>query len=242
MLELRDVYGGYGDGYVLNGLSLTVSEGQVVALLGRNGAGKTTTMRAIFGLLPRLSGSITLRGESLRGLPPYAVSARGVALVPQGRRIFPSLTVTENLLIGARAPRSGQAVSWTLDEIYQLFPILRERANLRGTLLSGGEQQMLTIARSLMTQPVMLLCDEPSEGLAPVMVQRVGEILQRLKDAGLSILLAEQNLDLALSVADVAYIIEEGRTIWHGTASELLENTDVQATYLGLRVATDEEV
>lgn len=178
MVELREVYGGYGDGLVLNGLSLTVDEGQVVALLGRNGTGKTTTMRAIFGLLPRLAGTITLRGESLRGLPPYAVAARGVALVPQGRRIFPSLTVTENLLIGARPPRADQRVRWTLEEIYRLFPILRERANLRGTLLSGGEQQMLTIARSLMTQPVVLLCDEPSEGLAPVMVQRVAEILQ----------------------------------------------------------------
>lgn len=240
MLELRDVYGGYGDGLVLNGLSLTVDEGQVVALLGRNGAGKTTTMRAIFGLLPRLAGTITLRGESLRGLPPYAVAARGVALVPQGRRIFPSLTVTENLLIGARPPRADQPVRWTLEEIYRLFPILRERANLRGTLLSGGEQQMLTIARSLMTQPLVLLCDEPSEGLAPVMVQRVAEILQRLKAAGLSILLAEQNLDLALSVADVAYIIEEGRAIWRGTAEELLANTQVQATYLGLRVEASE--
>lgn len=240
MLELREVYGGYGDGLVLNGLSLTVDEGQVVALLGRNGTGKTTTMRAIFGLLPRLAGTITLRGESLRGLPPYAVAARGVALVPQGRRIFPSLTVTENLLIGARPPRADQRVRWTLEEIYRLFPILRERANLRGTLLSGGEQQMLTIARSLMTQPVVLLCDEPSEGLAPVMVQRVAEILQRLKAAGLSILLAEQNLDLALSVADVAYIIEEGRAIWQGTAEELLANTQVQATYLGLRVEASE--
>lgn len=240
MLELREVYGGYGDGLVLNGLSLTVDEGQVVALLGRNGAGKTTTMRAIFGLLPRLAGTITLRGESLRGLPPHAVAARGVALVPQGRRIFPSLTVTENLLIGARPPRGDQRVRWTLEEIYRLFPILRERGNLRGTLLSGGEQQMLTIARSLLTQPLVLLCDEPSEGLAPVMVQRVAEILQRLKAAGLSILLAEQNLDLALSVADVAYIIEEGRAIWRGTAEELLANTQVQATYLGLRVEASE--
>lgn len=125
---------------------------------------------------------------------------------------------------------------WTVDDIYQLFPILKERGKIRGTLLSGGEQQMLTIARSLMTQPLVLLCDEPSEGLAPVMVQRVGEILQRLKQAGLSILLAEQNLDLALSVVDVAYIIEEGQVIWHGSAQELLANRDLQETYLGLRV------
>ncbi|MCM8750292.1 ABC transporter ATP-binding protein [Thermomicrobiaceae bacterium CFH 74404] len=240
MLELHEVYGGYGDGLVLNGLSLSVGEGQVVALLGRNGAGKTTTMRAVFGLLPRLAGRITLRGESLRGLAPYAVAARGVALVPQGRRIFPSLTVTENLLIGVRPPRGEQRVRWTLEEIYRLFPILRERGNLRGTLLSGGEQQMLTIARSLLTQPLVLLCDEPSEGLAPVMVQRVAEILHRLKEAGLSILLAEQNLDLALSVADVAYILEEGRVIWQGTAEELLADTHVQATYLGLRVEASE--
>src|SRR5690606_1308998 len=214
MLELRDLSGGYGDGSVLNGLSLTVEEGQVVALLGRNGAGKTTTMRAIFNLLPQLTGSVTLRGESLRGLAPYEVSQRGVALVPQGRRIFPSLTVEENLLIGARPPRSDTNLRRTVDERYSLSPVLRERGRVRGTLLSGGEQQMLTLARSLMTQPLLLLCDEPSEGLAPVMVDRVREVLQRLRAAGLSILLAEQNLDLALSVADVAYIIEEGRVIW----------------------------
>lgn len=236
MLELRDVYGGYGEGFVLNGLSLTVEEGQVVGLLGRNGAGKTTTMRAIMGLLPRLAGEIRLRGESLIGLPPYVISSKGLALVPQGRRIFPSLTVTENLLLGARPPRPDQRLRWTVEEIYRLFPILKERGKIRGTQLSGGEQQMLTIARSLMTQPLVLLCDEPSEGLAPVMAQRVGEILQRLKQAGLSILLAEQNLDLALSVIDVAYIIEEGRVIWHGSAQELLANRDLQETYLGLRV------
>ncbi len=236
MLELRDVSGGYGDGLVLDRLSLTVEEGQVVALLGRNGAGKTTTMRAIFNLLPELTGTVTLRGEPLCGLTPHEVSRRGVALVPQGRRIFPSLTVLENLRIGARPPRADRRVRWTLDEIYALFPVLRERARVRGTLLSGGEQQMLTLARSLMTQPDLLLCDEPSEGLAPVMVERVGEILQRLKAAGLSILLAEQNLDLALAVADVACIIEEGQVIWRGTGAELLASPDLQATYLGVRV------
>ncbi|MBX6343095.1 MAG: ABC transporter ATP-binding protein, partial [Thermomicrobiaceae bacterium] len=236
MLELRDVSGGYGDGMVLDRLSLTVEEGQVVALLGRNGAGKTTTMRAIFNLLPELTGTVTLRGEPLRGLTPHEVSRRGVALVPQGRRIFPSLTVLENLRIGARPPRADRRVRWTLDEIYALFPVLRERARVRGTLLSGGEQQMLTLARSLMTQPDLLLCDEPSEGLAPVMVERVGEILQRLKAAGLSILLAEQNLDLALAVADVACIIEEGQVIWRGTGAELLASPDLQAPYLGVRV------
>lgn len=151
MLELREVYGGYGEGFVLNGLSLGVDEGQVVGLLGRNGAGKTTTMRAIMGLLPRIAGDIRLRGESLLGLPPYVIASRGLALVPQGRRIFPSLTVTENLLLGARQPRPDQRVRWTLEKIYSLFPILRERDKIRGTLLSGGEQQMLTIARSLMT-------------------------------------------------------------------------------------------
>lgn len=193
-------------------------------------------MRAIMGLLPRIAGDIRLRGESLLGLPPYVIASRGLALVPQGRRIFPSLTVTEHLLLGARQPRPDQRVRWTLEQISSLFPILRERGKIRGTLLSGGEQQMLTIARSLITQPLVLLCDEPSEGLAPVMVQRVGEILQRLKQAGLSILLAEQNLDLALSVIDVAYIIEEGRVIWHGTARELVANREIQDAYLGLRV------
>jgi branched-chain amino acid transport system ATP-binding protein len=193
-------------------------------------------MRAIMGLLPRLAGEIRLRGQSLVGLPPHVIAHKGIALVPQGRRIFPSLTVTENLLIGARPPRPDQRVRWTVEEIYQLFPILKERGKIRGTLLSGGEQQMLTIARSLMTQPLVLLCDEPSEGLAPVMVQRVGEILQRLKQAGLSILLAEQNIDLALSVIDVAYIVEEGRVIWQGSAAELVGNRELQETYLGVRV------
>ncbi|MFO7274167.1 MAG: ABC transporter ATP-binding protein [Bacillota bacterium] len=240
MLSLVDVYAGYGEGLVLKGLSLEVRERQVVALLGRNGAGKTTTMRAIMGLLPIQRGEITWRGEPIHRLQPHEISRRGIALVPQGRRIFPSLTVTENLLIAAREAgrhRRGRerpaGSGWTLERIYELFPVLRERGTIGGTRLSGGEQQMLAIARALMTQPDLLLCDEPSEGLAPIMVERVAGVLKTLKESGLAILLVEQNLEVALALADYVYIIDDGRVVYQGLPGELARDEAAQVRFLG---------
>ncbi|ADU51889.1 amino acid/amide ABC transporter ATP-binding protein 2, HAAT family [Thermaerobacter marianensis DSM 12885] len=237
MLRLVDVYAGYSEGLVLKGLSLEVRERQVVALLGRNGAGKTTALRAIMGLLPIQRGEITWRGEPIHRLQPHQISRRGIALVPQGRRIFPSLTVRENLLIAARQRQTGEEGAtgggWTLKRIYEIFPVLRQRDRIGGTRLSGGEQQMLAIARALMTQPELLLCDEPSEGLAPIMVERVAGVLTTLKKSGLAILLVEQNLEVALSVADYVYIIDDGRVVYQGLPGELARDQATQVRFLG---------
>lgn len=230
MLQLIDVYAGYGEGLVLKGLSIEIEERQVVALLGRNGAGKTTTLRAIMGLVPLKAGKILWRGEPLHGLKPYEIARRGISLIPQGRRIFPSLTVMENLTIGARR---GGAGGWTVDKLLDLFPVLRQRASIGGTRLSGGEQQMLAIARSLMTQPALLLCDEPSEGLAPLIVQRVAEVLSSLKEAGLSILLVEHNLEVALGLADYVYVLDDGRVAYQGLPQDLAADKAAQVRLLG---------
>lgn len=238
MLKLSDVYAGYGDGLVLKGISLEVRDHQVVALLGRNGAGKTTVLRTVMGLVRVQSGEITWQGEPIHQLKPHQIARRGLALVPQGRRIFPSLTVTENLLIGKRRVTIGtvghrEMAQWTEEAIYELFPVLKERGPIGGGRLSGGEQQMLAIARALMTQPRLLLCDEPSEGLAPVMVQRVAETLSRLKRAGLAILLVEQNLEVALALADYVYILENGGVVYQGLPEELARDEEAQVRFLG---------
>jgi len=201
MLEVRDLHCGYGEAHVIRGVSLDVGAGEIVAMLGRNGMGKTTLIRSLMGLSPPdvRSGSITWRGESLMGLRPHDIAARRIAIVPQGRRLFPSLTVTEHLtmLKSARA-RTG----WTMDRVFGIFPRLAERRHHRGGQLSGGERGMLAIGRALMIDPKLILMDEPSEGLAPVMVQQLGEMVLNLKGEGLSILLVEQNLYSALDVAD----------------------------------------
>lgn len=234
MLEVRDLHSGYGDAIVVRGLSLDVKAGEIVALLGRNGMGKTTVIRSIMGLAPPQvrSGTITWRGESLVGLPPHDVASRKIAIVPQGRRLFPSLTVTEHLtmLKGARA-KSG----WTLDRVFGIFPRLAERRHHRGGQLSGGERGMLAVGRALMIDPELILMDEPSEGLAPVMVQHLEHIIVDLKKAGLSILLVEQNLYSALDVADRVYVLETGQIVHHGTAEELNNQTDVLFQRLGVR-------
>ena len=232
ILELVDVHTYYGESHILNGISLQVEEGSVVALLGRNGMGKTTTIHSIVGFTPPRHGAVYFKGKEISHLLPYQICQAGLALVPQGRRIFPSLSVKENLIIGARnTNRSG---GWSLERVYSSFPILKERANSKGNLLSGGEQQMLCIARALLTNPDLLLMDEPSEGLAPLLVQEVGSIISQLKSDGLSILLVEQNLHLALSVSDYVYILSKGEIVYQSTPEELRNNEEAQAEHLGV--------
>ena len=231
-LELIDIHTYYGESYVLRGVSLQVSEGSVVALLGRNGMGKTTTIRSVIGLTPPRRGRVLYGEKDITALPPEKISKLGIGLVPQGRYIFPSLSVTENLTMAARG--AGKADSWSLEEVYSLFPILEERTSCRGTLLSGGEQQMLAIGRALMTNPQLLLMDEPSEGLAPLIVKDVGRIISKLKQKKFSILLVEQNLPMALKVADYLYILSNGKIVYDSTPDQLRSNDEVKAKYIGV--------
>jgi branched-chain amino acid transport system ATP-binding protein len=230
MLAIDEVHTYYGESYVLHGVSLSVDQGSVVALLGRNGMGKTTTIRSIIGFTPPRSGVVRFREEEITHLKPYLIAKMGIGLIPQGRSIFPSLSVKENLTMAAR--RKGRSGEWTLDKVYSQFPILGERSNLKGNLLSGGEQQMLAIARGLMTNPDLLLMDEPSEGLAPTIVRDIGSIIAQLKKEGLSILLVEQNLPMALVVSDYAYIISKGRIVYESAPQELEDNEEIKVKYL----------
>lgn len=232
-LHLTDVHTFYGDSHILHGVGFSLPPGGVLALLGRNGAGKTTCISTIIGFLKPRDGEIRLFGEPIQGLSPERISQLGIGLVPQGRRIFPSLTVRENLAVAAQR---GTTISnrWTIGRIYDLFPRLSERdAQFAGTL-SGGEQQMLAIGRALMGNPRVLLLDEPSEGLAPLVVAEVGRTIKRLKEEGQSIVLVEQNRQLALDVADCAVILNTGRCVFVGQASELLRNEDLMTQHLGV--------
>jgi branched-chain amino acid transport system ATP-binding protein len=232
-LNLTNVHAYYGDSHILHGISFSLPAGGVLALLGRNGAGKTTCISTIIGFLRPREGQIRLFGTGIEGLSPERISHLGIGLVPQGRRIFPSLTVRENLAV-AEHRNLGNARPWTIDRISDLFPRLRERhAQFAGTL-SGGEQQMLAIARALMGNPRVLLLDEPSEGLAPRIVAEVGETIKRLKAEGQSIILVEQNRHLALDVADHVVILNTGRSVFVGEARELLCNDDLVTRHLGL--------
>ena len=232
MLELINIHTFYGESCALRGVSMKVSAGSVVALLGRNGMGKTTTIRSIIGFSPPRSGVINLKGTNIAGLHSHKIAQMGIGLVPQGRRIFPSLSVEENLTVGARKVQKPDA--WTLEKIYNLFPILQKRSRVKGTLLSGGEQQMLAIGRALMTNSDLILMDEPSEGLAPAIVREITRIIVRLKKRGASILLVEQLLPTALAVADYIYIISSGEIVGGFTPEELRNNEKVQAKHLGL--------
>jgi len=232
MLELVDIHTYYGESYVLHGISLEIKDASVVALLGRNGMGKTTTIRTITGLNPPRHGKIRFQGNDITGLKPYQIAQMGIGLIPQGRRIFSSLSVAENLLVAARHTKKTEA--WTLDKVYSLFPILKERSNIKGNLLSGGEQQMLSIARALMTNPTLLMLDEPSEGLAPIIVQEISHIISQLKRSGYSILLVEQNLFMALSLADYVYVISKGEIVYESVPEMLKDNETVMAKYLGV--------
>jgi branched-chain amino acid transport system ATP-binding protein len=241
MLEVDGIHTYYGESHILHGVSLRVAAGEAVALLGRNGAGKTTMIRSIVGFTPPREGRIVFEGEPIQAWPPYRISRRGVALVPQGRRIFAPLTVGENLSIGARAagrgPRGaegGPRGAWTRERVWELFPRLRERAGQNGGTLSGGEQQMLAVGRALMTNARLILLDEPSEGLAPLIVREIGRVLVRLKSEGLSILLVEQNVPLALRVADRVYVMNKGQIVYHGSPAELDANEEIKRRFLGV--------
>ena len=232
-LRLENVHAFYGDSHILHGVAFSLWEGHVLALLGRNGAGKTTCISTIVGFLTPKEGEIHLFGEGIGGLSPERISRLGIGLVPQGRRIFPTLTVRENLIV-ARQRENTTKNPWDVDRIYELFPRLRERhAQLAGTL-SGGEQQMLAIGRALMGNPRVLLLDEPSEGLAPLIVAEVGRTIKRLKEEGQSIVLVEQNRQLALEVADQAVILNTGRCVFAGDASEILNDEELIAQNLGV--------
>ncbi len=244
LLAIEDIHTYYGDSYVLQGLSLRVASGTIVALLGRNGMGKTTLIRSVAGLTPPRRGRITFRGSDVVGLPPYRIAQLGIALVPQGRRTFPSLTVRENLqmpqstlagLSGRTGPGGrGRAERWSLSEVVREFPQIGDRLGQRARNLSGGEQQMLAIGRALMANPDLILMDEPSEGLAPVIVQQLGAIMRRLRSQGHSILLVEQNVGLAMEVADYVYVITTGRVTCAGTPAELDAQPDLMARHLGI--------
>jgi branched-chain amino acid transport system ATP-binding protein len=231
MLKIKDIHTYYGDSYVLQGISLDVPDETVVAILGRNGVGKTTLIRSIVGFTPARHGEILLNGVNITHMPSYKIIRLRIAVVPQGRRIFPSLTVLENLVISARGTRSE---GWNVAKVFDLFPRLKERINNRGNQLSGGEQQMLAIARALISNPVFLLMDEPTEGLAPVLVREVGDVILKLKKEGLSILLVEQALSFALKFADYTHVITKGKIVYSSTPKELWENHEVKEHYLGV--------
>jgi branched-chain amino acid transport system ATP-binding protein len=235
MLELDNVHAFYGQSHILHGVSLVVRRGEVVCLLGRNGAGKTTTVLTVMGYLPPRPGSIRYNDRDVVGLPPYAVARLGFGFVPQERGIFPSLTVRENLTVFARTGNvRDNSTSWTLARIFEVFPILLERQRNLGFQLSGGEQQMLSIARALMLNPAILLLDEPSEGLAPMIVQQIVEVLGRLKSQGLAILLVEQNLRAALALGDRHYVMNKGEICFTGNSAALEGNDDVLRNYLSV--------
>lgn len=233
MIELQEVEAAYGESRVLFGMSLTVGAGEVVSLLGRNGMGKTTTVRAIMGLTPPRTGSIRLEGQEIAGWPPHRIARAGIGFVPEGREIFPNLSLRENLVATARGG-SGQMRPWTLERVYAVFPRLAERAGAMGDQLSGGEQQMLAIGRALMTNPSLLVLDEATEGLAPLLRREIWERLAGLKAAGLAILVIDKELDAIIAVADRHYIIERGAVAWTGRSDELRSNREVRSRYLGV--------
>jgi branched-chain amino acid transport system ATP-binding protein len=233
-LALRGVNALYGDSHVLHDVSFSVKRGRVLALLGRNGAGKTTCMNTIIGFLHPRDGDIRLHGEPIAGLSPEVISRRGVGLVPQGRRIFPSLSVYENLLVAQRKPVGEVAKAWTFEDVFAIFPRLGERRPQAAGSLSGGEQQMLAIGRALVSNPRVLLLDEPSEGLAPKIVHEVGETLLTLKAQGFSILLVEQNTTLALRVADEVLILNTGRIVYDGPAEDARNQPGLLHAHLGV--------
>ena len=228
----------YGTAHILFDMSFTVGRGEVVALMGRNGAGKSTTMKAVMGLLPRRNGSVRLNGRDVSALKPFEIARLGMGFTPEDRRIFSDLTVLENLDVGVRSPRAtadgAPAQAWTVDAVFELFPNLAELRHRRGGHMSGGEQQMLTIARTLMGNPLVILLDEPSEGIAPVIVERIADTIVQLKRSGLSILLSEQNVGFAEAVSDRAYMLEKGQIRWGGTMAELAANSEIQRNYLVL--------
>ena len=233
MLEINGLETAYGQSQVLFGMELNVGKGEVVTLLGRNGMGKTTTLHSVMGLVPPRSGNIRFQGQELRELPSYQIAKTGLSLVPEGRQIFPNLTVHENLVATA-SNRSQSENSWNLDRVFDLFPRLPNRIHHMGNQLSGGEQQMLAIGRALMTNPKLLILDEATEGLAPLIRNEIWNCVSSLKSAGQSILLVDKNIDALTRIADRHYIIEKGKVVWDGTSSELQGDQDLQHRFLGV--------
>ena len=233
MLEINGLETAYGQSQVLFGMELNVGKGEVVTLLGRNGMGKTTTLHSVMGLVPSRSGNIRFQGQELRELPSYQIAKTGLSLVPEGRQIFPNLTVLENLVATA-SNRSQSENPWNLDRVFDLFPRLPNRIHHMGNQLSGGEQQMLAIGRALMTNPKLLILDEATEGLAPLIRNEIWNCVSNLKSAGQSILLVDKNIDALTRIADRHYIIEKGKVVWDGTSSELHGDQDLQHRFLGV--------
>jgi branched-chain amino acid transport system ATP-binding protein len=233
LLSVVDVEAGYGESQVLFGISLDVADGEVVTLLGRNGMGKTTTISAIMGILPISRGAVHFEGRQVAGLRSYRIARLGLGLVPEGRQIFPNLTVRENL-ISTAANRAKHAKPWNLESVLGLFPKLAERLNALGGLLSGGEQQMLAVGRALMTNPKLLILDEATEGLAPMVRADIWQVLERLKAAGQSILVIDKNVGALMRVATRHYVMEKGRVVWSGTSGELRTSPEIRQRYLGI--------
>ena len=237
LLELREVHTHYELSHILFGISLSVEQGRLVCLLGRNGAGKSTTFRSIMGLTPPAQGSILFKGQNIAGRPPHKIARLGIGYVPEERLVFFGLTVRENLDIGARimARKNGVANTWNLERIWEAFPRLHQMEDRKGGYLSGGEQQMLAIARTLMGNPELLLLDEPCEGLAPLIVKMLGELIVAVSQAGNTILLAEQNARFALDVAELGYIMEKGMIKYYGSAEELRNNEEIKNKFLAVK-------
>jgi branched-chain amino acid transport system ATP-binding protein len=231
ILDVQDIHTYYGDAYVLQGLSLQLEQGQILGLLGRNGVGKSTIVNSIVGFTPPRRGKIYFKGADITGNSSFVIVRNGIGLVPQGRRVFPTLSVEDNLLVAEHSPERHR---WGLSRVYALFPRLRERRNQRAKTLSGGEQQMLAIGRALMTNPDCLIMDEPSEGLAPIIIQGLWDAIAQLKQEGLSILLVEQNAALALKLVDFVHVISKGRVVYSGQPGELWANHDVKSRFLGI--------
>ena len=237
LLEVSDIETSYGQSRVLFGISFAIAPGEMVSLMGRNGMGKTTTVRSIMGLTRATAGSIRFAGEDIRDLPAYRVAKLGIGLVPEGRQVFPNLTTRENLVATA-ANRTAASAPWTLDKVLALFPRLASRAGTMANLLSGGEQQMLAIGRALMNRPTLLLLDEPSLGLSPILVREIFTIIRRVnEEQGMSILLVEQNAKVALETADYGYVLEIGRVVMNDSCERLMHSKDIQEFYLGAKEA-----
>jgi len=229
MLAVDDLHAYYGKSHILHGVSLTVGEGEIVSLLGRNGVGRSTTIKAIMGDV-QATGSVRFRGEEIAGLAPYVIARKGLGYVPENRDIFPTLSVRQNLLLGMKNPR--QAGRWTIEDVFRLFPVLRERAEAAGAVLSGGEQQMLTMCRTLMGDPHLIMIDEPTEGLAPMLVQQVATLLTEIAQRGVAILLVEQKLTIALTISHRVYVMGHGRVVFEGTPEDLRRNDGVRKEWL----------
>jgi branched-chain amino acid transport system ATP-binding protein len=231
-LEVRDLHAHYGKSHILHGVGLGVDRGEIVCLLGRNGVGKSTTLKSIMGLVTPSRGTVTFKGRPVAGLPPHRIARLGLGYVPEERRIFPTITVKENLLMGIKPGAPADGAGWTLERVYEFFPRLKERERQRAGTLSGGEQQMLTIGRTLMGNPDLLLIDEPTEGLAPMVVEQVERILTEVHRSGTPILLVEQSMETALALAQRVYVMSKGRIVFSGSVRELQASDEVRKQYL----------